>query len=279
MPLDAVKIGERKAGLNDVVSLKRELDSLRGYRDVMHETLKGLVAKTQSQLTREDTAELVHALQQVADELVRHSAPAGASSKGGAPTEAGISSDELDAARADAARQQQRADAAEADLALEVGGNGGRNAKTRGRPLAGHRAAARGAGKQVHARPTRAPAGGQERDLARDRGDRARGRYGPAGLPRRAQAAHAGDARGGGGTAARGSAARRGGRGGRREGPRFRCRRRSSSSEGGEDAGGQAARAAGRGGEARAGRGCACCGAARAARRAARARRPCDGAR
>ena len=117
MPLDAVKIGERKAGLNDVVSLKRELDSLRGYRDVMHETLKGLVAKTQSQLTREDTAELVHALQQVADELVRFSSSDAASSKGGAPTEAGISSDEVDAARADAARQQQRADAAEADLA------------------------------------------------------------------------------------------------------------------------------------------------------------------
>ena len=38
-----IRLGERKGGLSDVQSLQRELDSLRGYRDVLHDTMKGLV--------------------------------------------------------------------------------------------------------------------------------------------------------------------------------------------------------------------------------------------
>jgi hypothetical protein len=65
----SLKLGARRSVNNDSASLKAELDSLRSYRDVLHDTMKGLVEKAQGKLTAEDTPELVSALALVAESL------------------------------------------------------------------------------------------------------------------------------------------------------------------------------------------------------------------
>ena len=65
----SVRLGERKSGNMDISSLQRELDSLRGYRDVLHDTMKGLVAQAQGKMTPNETPERVQLLQQVAELL------------------------------------------------------------------------------------------------------------------------------------------------------------------------------------------------------------------
>lgn len=68
-----IKLGVRRGGNNDVSSLQRELDSLRGYRDVLHDTMKGLVAQSQGKLSQADQPELIAGLSQVATLLAAFS--------------------------------------------------------------------------------------------------------------------------------------------------------------------------------------------------------------
>lgn len=73
-----LQLGPRKGGLADAESLRRELDSLRGYRDVLHDTMKGLVSQASNTLPADAVPDLVSSLQQVAAELaaLRAAAPA-----------------------------------------------------------------------------------------------------------------------------------------------------------------------------------------------------------
>jgi hypothetical protein len=99
----SLRLAERLGGNKDLASLQRELDSLRAYRDTLHDTMKGLVEHSQARLKPADVPELVASLKCVAAALTNeHSA---------AVQEFAY---ELEAARAEAARQQERADKAEA---------------------------------------------------------------------------------------------------------------------------------------------------------------------
>ena len=62
MPSANIRLGERKGGLSDVQSLQRELDSLRGYRDVLHDTMKGLVEQAAGRLPKGEMPELAASL-------------------------------------------------------------------------------------------------------------------------------------------------------------------------------------------------------------------------
>ena len=98
-----LRLAERLGGNKDLASLQRELDSLRAYRDTLHDTMKGLVEHSQARLKPADVPELVASLKCVAAALTNeHSA---------AVQEFAY---ELEAARAEAARQQERAEKAEA---------------------------------------------------------------------------------------------------------------------------------------------------------------------
>ena len=66
MPAANIRLGERKGGLSDVQSLNRELDSLRGYRDVLHDTMKGLVEQAAGRLPAGEFPELASSLDKVA---------------------------------------------------------------------------------------------------------------------------------------------------------------------------------------------------------------------
>ena len=99
----SLRLAERLGGNKDLASLQRELDSLRAYRDTLHDTMKGLVEHSQARLKPADVPELVASLKCVAAALTNeHSA---------AVQEFAY---ELEAARAEAARQQERAEKAEA---------------------------------------------------------------------------------------------------------------------------------------------------------------------
>ena len=68
MRVAPTKLGAR-TGNTDSASLQRELDSLRSYRDVLHETMRGLVEKSQGKLAPGDGPELANALVHVAELL------------------------------------------------------------------------------------------------------------------------------------------------------------------------------------------------------------------
>ena len=68
MRVTSLRLGAR-VGNSDVASLERELDSLRSYRDVLHETMRGLVTKSQGKLAPGDGPELASGLIKVAELL------------------------------------------------------------------------------------------------------------------------------------------------------------------------------------------------------------------
>ena len=115
----SVRLGERKSGNMDISSLQRELDSLRGYRDVLHDTMKGLVAQAQGKMTPNETPELVQLLQQVAELLATFTANAKEASsqpqiKSPAADAAADKYDTL--AREEAAREKVLREKAEAEI-------------------------------------------------------------------------------------------------------------------------------------------------------------------
>ena len=61
-----LRLAERMGGNKDLASLQRELDSLRAYRDTLHDTMKGLVEHSQARLKPADVPELVASLKCVA---------------------------------------------------------------------------------------------------------------------------------------------------------------------------------------------------------------------
>ena len=64
----ALRLGQRSShALTDVQSLQSELNSLRHYRDTLHDTMKGLVEKAKGKL--EDGDELATNLEKVAAAL------------------------------------------------------------------------------------------------------------------------------------------------------------------------------------------------------------------
>ena len=103
----------------DISSLQRELDSLRGYRDVLHDTMKGLVAQAQGKITPSETPELVQLLQQVAELLAEFTANAKeASSQPQIKSQAAdAAADKYDTlAREEAAREKALREKAEAEI-------------------------------------------------------------------------------------------------------------------------------------------------------------------
>ena len=108
MPAANIRLGERKGGLSDVQSLNRELDSLRGYRDVLHDTMKGLVEQAAGRLPAGEFPELASSLDKVAGFLAALVAQGKATSSADA--------DELALALSEAERFRLRAEAAEEQL-------------------------------------------------------------------------------------------------------------------------------------------------------------------
>ena len=108
MPAANIRLGERKGGLSDVQSLNRELDSLRGYRDVLHDTMKGLVEQAAGRLPAGEFPELASSLDKVAGFLAALVAQGKATS--------GADADELALALSEAERFRLRAEAAEEQL-------------------------------------------------------------------------------------------------------------------------------------------------------------------
>ena len=97
-----LRLAERMGGNKDLASLQRELDSLRAYRDTLHDTMKGLVEHSQARLKPADVPELVASLKCVAAALTNEHSTVQEFAY------------ELEAARAEAARQLERAEKAEA---------------------------------------------------------------------------------------------------------------------------------------------------------------------
>mmetsp|Transcript_5651 Transcript_5651/g.14981 ORF Transcript_5651/g.14981 Transcript_5651/m.14981 type:complete len:415 (-) Transcript_5651:100-1344(-) len=112
-----LKLGERLGGNNDIASLKRELNALRGYRDVLHDTMKALVPQAQGKLKLEETPELAANLALVAAQLDR----LGADAASDAARAAALAANELDELRAEAERQRLRAEQAENQVAHDAG--------------------------------------------------------------------------------------------------------------------------------------------------------------
>ena len=109
-----LRLGARKGGLSDVASLKRELDSLRDYRDVLHDTMKGLVEASSGKLSADQQPSLASALAQVSAALQELAAEQRRAVK--AAEQGGDIEDlaaQLEAARAEVAVQRDRAERAE----------------------------------------------------------------------------------------------------------------------------------------------------------------------
>ena len=109
----SLKLGERRSGNNDVPSLQRELDSIRKYRDVLHETMKGLVAQAQGKLAADAAPALVSSLAHVAELLSAFSEPAIEPP----PPQAAAPAADAEAALQEAQREREAREAAEAELA------------------------------------------------------------------------------------------------------------------------------------------------------------------
>ena len=102
-----LRLAERMGGNKDLASLQRELDSLRAYRDTLHDTMKGLVEHSQARLKPADVPELVASLK-------CDSATADKRRLTNEHSTVQEFAYELEAARAEAARQLERAEKAEA---------------------------------------------------------------------------------------------------------------------------------------------------------------------
>lgn len=100
-----LRLAERLAGNTDTASLHREVESLREYRDVLHDTMKGLVEQSKGKLKPSDSPELVAGLEHVAV-LLR--AASDCEREQIADLAAG-----LEAAREEAAKHRERAEKAE----------------------------------------------------------------------------------------------------------------------------------------------------------------------
>ena len=109
-----IRLGERKGGLSDVQSLQRELDSLRGYRDVLHDTMKGLVEQAAGRLGKDEMPELSASLEKVAHFLAVLVQQAQSQGNGGP------NADEFALAKAEVERFRLRAEAAEKELAARA---------------------------------------------------------------------------------------------------------------------------------------------------------------
>ena len=97
----AASAHKRKGGNSDIASLQRELDSLRGYRDVLHDTMKGLVAQSQGKLTPKDQPELATALAQVAELLAAFAAAVSSAAQDSSASSSPTINEEVDALRAE----------------------------------------------------------------------------------------------------------------------------------------------------------------------------------
>ena len=117
-----LRLADRKGGLQDADSLTRELNSLRGYRDVLHDTLQGLVAQTQSKLRAEEMPELVNSLDRVSVALsgFRDTQMSGNTGDSAALTQA-LEEAAMQRERAERAEQREREAAAVQDADRVVG--------------------------------------------------------------------------------------------------------------------------------------------------------------
>ena len=105
MPAATLRLAERLGGNCDVASLQREVQTLRGYRDVLHDTMKGLVEQSQGRLKPGDAPELCESLARVATALEASVADGRVADEEMAAA--------LKEAQAEAARQRARAEQAE----------------------------------------------------------------------------------------------------------------------------------------------------------------------